>query len=581
MSKKRSLIAATLFLAVCFLSLWFYAHTHQSENERFNAYTYELFCQEVSGNTITLHYTLKDPSSHHIKQAPVTYGMFSTDSAAICAGLENTRAVLHSYDQSQLSKENCLTYEVLDDYLNCALAESAYTLYNEPLAPMTGTQSQLPILLSEYQFYSQKDIDTYLELLTKTPEYFQSLLDFERAKSKSGLFMSAEAADAIISECQDFISMGEQNYLLSSFAERLGTLSLSDEETAEYIRQNSDYVNHYIFPAYASLSDGLKALRDTGTNPKGLCYFPEGKDYYEALVRAETGSGKTIQELQALTVSQMQTDLTDMQRAMTSLTDTGSIDSGVLSDIQSVTLTDANPSSILSTLAAKTKQHFPELSSVNTQIKYVQESMEAYLSPAFYMIPPLDNSMDNVIYINPGHLSNDLSLFTTLAHEGYPGHLYQTVYYASQNPDPIRLLLGFGGYTEGWATYSEMLSYYYIPIPTEQATILQKNASMILGLYALADMGIHYDGWTLTDTITFFQSYGITDVETIQSIYQLILSDPANYLKYYIGYVEFLELKKEAITDWGEDFTQKRFHKAVLDIGPAGFDVLHDSLFQP
>ena len=56
----------------------------------------------------------------------------------------------------------------------------------------------------------------------------------------------------------------------------------------------------------------------------------------------------------------------------------------------------------------------------------------------------------------------------------------------------------------------------------------------------------------------------------------LILGDPANYLKYYIGYVEFLELKKEAIHRWGDDFSQEKFHKAVLEVGPAPFDLLRE-----
>lgn len=217
---------------------------------------------------------------------------------------------------------------------------------------------------------------------------------------------------------------------------------------------------------------------------------------------------------------------------------------------------------------------FPEPPDADVQIKYVQKSLEEYLSPAFYMIPAIDNTQNNVIYINAGHIPDDLSLFTTLAHEGYPGHLYQNVYYMNQNPDPIRCLLGYGGYTEGWATYSEMMSYYFAPVPKENAVIMQKNTSILLGLYALADMGIHYDGWDLSDTIDFFSNYGITGSDTVSEIYNLIISDPANYLKYYIGYLEFLELKKYAIKEWGDDFTQERFHRIVLETGPAPFKIL-------
>ena len=206
--------------------------------------------------------------------------------------------------------------------------------------------------------------------------------------------------------------------------------------------------------------------------------------------------------------------------------------------------------------------------------------MEEHLSPAFYMIPAIDNIGENVIYINQGHMGNDLTLFTTLAHEGYPGHLYQTVFYESTDPDPIRSLMDFGGYVEGWATYAEMGSYYLAPLSREQAVILQKNSSIILGLYALADMGIHYDGWSRMDAIAFFSNYGITDADTVEEIYELIIGSPANYLKYYIGYVEFLELKKDWVEEKGEKFSQKEFHEAVLEVGPAPFEIVEDYMWK-
>lgn len=232
------------------------------------------------------------------------------------------------------------------------------------------------------------------------------------------------------------------------------------------------------------------------------------------------------------------------------------------------------PDEILNHLKDKIANAFPQASNVNTSVKYVPKSMEPHLSPAFYLIPCIDDSSENTIYINRAHTMEDLKLFTTLAHEGYPGHLYQTTYFSAKEPDPIRNILDFGGYTEGWATYAEMCSYYLTPLPKKEATLAQKNSSLVLGLYALADIGIHYDGWTLQDTRSFFSRYGIKDSDVISEIYELVISNPANYLKYYIGYVEMLELKKEYAAKKGDDFSQKEFHKAILDVGPAPFDVL-------
>lgn len=133
---------------------------------------------------------------------------------------------------------------------------------------------------------------------------------------------------------------------------------------------------------------------------------------------------------------------------------------------------------------------------------------------------------------------------------------------------------------EGWATYAEMGSYYLMGLSKEQATLLQKNASIILALYALADIGIHYDGWSVEDTEAFFKNYGITDKDAVGEIYKLILGSPANYLKYYIGYVEFLELKKMWVDEKGKDFLQKEFHSAVLKIGPAPFEIVEDYMWK-
>lgn len=581
LSKKRTLVILLSLFILVLLGTFFYRQkiSAQTEDQRFQTYTNELFRQELSGNTLSLHYTLKNPDTYHIMDTPVSLGSYQTDASYVCASLENSLSLLHSYDKSKLSGNHQITYEILEAHLTSSLRESQYLLYEEPLAPLTGTQAQLPVLLSEYQFYKKQDIDTYLALLGEIPEYFASILTFEEEKAKQGLFMSLSQADAIIEECETFINLQENNYLYSSFSERIQSLDLSPKITDAYIEKNSDCIKQYVIPAYEQLKQGITSLRETGTNSGGLCHLPKGIPYYELLVATETGSSRSIPELQQLTKKQIKEDLFSIQKTLSDISDDQPSPSSDFFKSQGVVLEDSNPSAILSSLKTKLSGHFPAPPNVNVQIKYVSKEMETYLSPAFYLIPAIDNTEENIIYINNGHMSDDISLYTTLAHEGYPGHLYQTTYFAGQNPNPIRNLLDFGGYTEGWATYSEMLSYYFAPIEKPQATLMQKNTSILLGLYALADMGIHYDGWSLFDTIAFFRGYGITDTDAIEEIYDLILSDPANYLKYYIGYIEFLELKKEAITLWGEDFSQERFHKAVLDIGPAPFDLIRKHIF--
>ena len=237
LSKKKKLaILFPIFVLIligsgCYIS----QHLSATEEERFDHYTDQLFCQELSGNTLSLHYTLKNPARYNIATAPISLGSYQTDSASVSAAMENSLSRLHSYDKSKLSKEQQITYEILDFSLTASLKNSSYLLYEEPLAPLTGTQAQLPVLLSEYQFYKKQDIDTYLALLGEIPEYFASILTFEEEKAKQGLFMSLSQADAIIEECETFINLQENNYLYSSFSERIQSLDLSPKITDAYI----------------------------------------------------------------------------------------------------------------------------------------------------------------------------------------------------------------------------------------------------------------------------------------------------------------------------------------------------------
>lgn len=544
-------------------------------NEAFREYTENLFCDAVAASTISLHYTLKEPEKFGITEEKAVWGEAGQEPEAVRASAENMQRALETFDYDSLNMQNRITYDILE-YEAASSSEAAdYILYEEPLSLVSGAQTQYPVVLSEYPFYDRQDADIYLQLLETTGDYFDSLLVFERRKAEEGLFMSDQSLDTVLEQCRSFLDMGDGNYLYSTFADRIGELAdLSEKEKSEYIQDNALAVEDYIFPAYEKLMRGLEELRGSGSNEKGLCCFPEGRAYYELLARRSVGTGRTVEEMRSLIREQMEDDLSAMEQILGAAVEEAEESARANASV----LGENAPQLILDRLKEKIRIAFPEMPDAELEVKYVPEEMEEHLSPAFYMIPAIDNTEENVIYINRGHMSDDLTLFTTLAHEGYPGHLYQTVYYESTDPDPLRSVMNFGGYVEGWATYAEMCSYYLTPLPEQQAAVLQKNSSLILGLYALADIGIHYDGWDLMDTVAFYSNYGITDTETVREIYELIIGSPANYLKYYVGYVEFLELKKEWAGASDGSFSQKEFHQAVLDVGPAPFEIVEKYL---
>lgn len=559
----------------------------EGENRSFRKFTKEIFCQEVSSNTISIHYTLKNPEDYGIEEADPTFGTLALNAEQRLAAVENLEQAMGRFSYAKLNVENQLTYDVLKYYLEGVKEDAEFIMYAEPLGIISGVQTQLPVVLSEYPLECREEIETYLKLLKTTPEYFESVIGFEKRKAEMGLFMSDDAAEQVMAQCQAFMNMGDQNYLISTFVERIEKIKeLSQKEKSDYIKKNALMLNSYVLPSYHKLLMAIEQLKGAGSNEAGLCYYPEGKEYYEHVVQNAVGSRRTVREMQELTKKQMVEDMQRMEQAFAELKQhSGTAETKVeevreTASLQVTAEVAPNPVSILKTLEKGIEKNFPSPPKTNVQVKYVPEAMQEHLSPAFYMIPAIDDYENNVIYVNEAHMGNHLTLFTTLAHEGYPGHLYQTTYYAGTNPDPIRNIFQFGGYVEGWATYAEMASYSLAPLKKEQAVILQRNSSMILGMYTLADIGIHYDGWSRDELGKFLAGYGLKDRGTADRIYDLILGSPGNYLKYYIGYLEFLELKKEWQQEKAGAFSQKEFHEAVLAVGPAPFELVEEYMWK-
>lgn len=448
-------------------------------------------------------------------------------------------------------------------------------LLQEPLGPSLGIQAQLPVLLAEYAFYEDRDISDYLNLLTTIRPYFQSIIKFEQKKSQAGFFMSDATLDRILAQCSAFIRNPDENYMLDIFRTKIsdyGKLSGSEQQTLILTHQN--LMKTEVIPAYQELMTGLEALRGTGKNPRGLAYFKGGKAYYLYLLQSQTGTYVPVKEIEKRLSRQLSSEIGivgNMLRQNPELLTT--LNKGI-------SFTEIRPAQMLSSLQKKISSDFPPLEDVSFELKTVHDSMKDYLSPAFYLTPPMDTGTPNVIYINPSANYQGLELFTTLAHEGFPGHLYQTVSFERQNPSGIRNLLDTSGFAEGWATYVEPFAYEYAAdyildsSASDLARLSWLNRSINLCMYSLLDIEIHYNGWNQAEAASFLKAFGIEDSTVISEIYQYILETPGNYLKYYWGYLSLLDLRTAEQKRLGQDFDMKDFHRRVLKIGGVQFPVL-------
>lgn len=384
--------------------------------------------------------------------------------------------------------------------------------------------------------------------------------------------MPTFATDAVIAQLSSLLSPPAFSCLTETFPKKLEDVpGLSEEYRTAYIEEHQTLIDESLIPAYEALSTALSRLRETSKNEGGLCHLPGGSDYYSYLVKKTTASPHTVSELNEMIAEERQQDLSELVKIIKSNPD-------ILSQMSNVKLKWNTPDEMLEHLKACMVSDFPEAPDNDYEVKTVEPVMQKFLSPAFYLTAPMDDPDENNIYINPAYSRSDIELFTTLAHEGYPGHLYETISSYEQDLSPLRHVLNFGGYTEGWATYVEMQSYYYAGLDETLARALQLNASATLSLYASIDIGVHEERWDRDIVLEFLSDYGITSAEAADHVYELVVETPANYLKYYVGYLEFLELKKDARLRYCSDYNDKAFHQALLSIGPAPFSIIKEYL---
>ena len=557
-----------IFLAV--LSFVKEDHKDNSDQEKFQRYTISFFKENASANEITMHYLLENPEKYGLKKSKSLYGkMKKEDVLNEKNKISDEIKKLKKFRKKELTRKQQNTYEVLMDYLSRQEKLAMYPYYERVLGKSSGQQVQILLTLSEYRLKNEQNIKSYFKLLRGLNAYFDSLIEYSKEQVKRNLFISDESLEETLKQIKS-VTTQKDNMLAATFNLRISEVKGINAATKkQYCRENKKIVKMEVIPAYERLYSHLQALKGNGKNKNGLYYYKNGKDYYEALVAQKTGSAKTVEEMIEIsdqTIEKCLRKLIKLQKKYPNIINRYRKSKKNIKIVQ-------NSQKVLNKLRQKMVKYYPKAPKVSCKIKYVHKTMEEYTSPAFYMVPAVDSYKENVIYINK---SQTAELYPTLAHEGYPGHLYQNVYYAAKGDDPVRYLLDYPGYSEGYATYVEGFSYSMMDAEGYGDIYQQMNMEMYeynLALCSRVDFGVHYEGWKKKDVRAYLRSFGMNDSQA-DELFQMIIENPANYLSYYIGYQEFHELLTDYKKMAGNKYSLKAYHTEILDAGPCSFDIL-------
>lgn len=604
--RKLSLLIITvvfsLVLGSC--SLFDNIFNQELDSSTFDQTTNEMFYMLLGDDELSINYLISNRESFGLEYYEPSLPTPSVKSIVNDVAINTVFGRIKNYDYEKLNDDQKMTYNLIVDLVDSINAETSEMSYlsNNYLGSYLGYQAQLPLILAEYNFYTKTDVENYIKFIELIPSTFKAYYEFEVVKAEKGYGMADFVIDNVVEQCETFITGIDNNssFMYKVVNEKINNLAfLNSEEKLFFVNRNNEVIKTCMREGYEYVKNNLPSLKGKATNNQGLAHYIGsdgsniGKDYYQILFTDATGYDMSCDDAIKYVDNKINTYMAKLSKLGNKIGSNSKLyDEYVNLTTNEKFMTSSTPSGQLELYKQYIESDFPALST-NPEIvvKYIDESMQDNFSPAAYMISPIDSYTTETIYLNPasiyltdefGNLTSELDteyLYTTLAHEGLPGHLYQNVYFKSQDVNPIRKVLKSSGYTEGWATYAENYSYRFLSNVYSEEIIdyLITEQQLIAAIYSRIDLGIHYNGWTLEEMHSFMSQYfGVGSVEDVRAAYEQLVEIPTNYQQYFFSYLKLCDMYDSIKTIKGDSFNAKEFHKYILDCGPVPLRFVED-----
>lgn len=535
--------------------------------ESFSEFEDELFQEMMSEDYTTLHFSLRDYQKYGIEKPEVNFGDASwdeyEDSVEDC---DEYLKKLQSFDYDSLSETEQKDYRTIAFYLERNKELNSYPYFDWAFNSAEGVIDNLLTTFTEFVFYEKEDIDDYLTTLASVPAYLDQCLENTKKQAAEGYFLT----DAMLKETEDaiekFVDKKDDNELIKIFDENVDAFDgLSAEEKEAYKKKNQEIVLNAYIPSYEKVAEELQKLKGARKADYNVSSLDGGSEYYAALARYKTSIDADVETILDICTQYIEKSVDELYDIMQNH-----------SEVTEETLDFDSAEDVLSYLEGHLDA-FPALDKVYYNVQYLDPSVANDSIVAYYLSPPVDDMRDNVIKINGDNVSDVIDLYTTLAHEGFPGHLYQTNYYIQQQPSLLRTQLTMMGYQEGWGMFAEGQALHVSGL-SEYASEYQKiNIELNYVLSAAVDLGVNGLGWSTKDVSKYLDTLDLNS-SIAKDLYDFATLQPGTILPYGVGVAMFELLENKAKNALGNDFDQKAFNEVLLNDGNRPFEVVEDDV---
>lgn len=534
------------------------------DNAEFDAYLDTIFDELVSDNYLYMHFNVADYKAMGIEKPEVGFGhiVYGVDQEEFNKTEKQLEELL-AFDYDKLSLRQQYDYDLLHYSLLETLCGLEYSKYNLIFSSSSQFSDGIITNLMEFAIYDEESEEDFLVVLKDVPNYINEAIEYSKQQSNDGLYHSDDMLDEEISYIDTLISSNGKSIY---------------EHYKEYdiYPEVKEIVENEVIPAFVTLKDYLKTLYGKTTSDKlTLCKIDEGYAEYTYLINSSSNR-----------------DITDIYNDLVELyfdwiynfIGIYQDDENVLNKygeyIQANKVLNLSSEDMLEYLRNNSSERYEYLEDAN----YVVSSLDTLgnTTLGYYVSPPIDNLNQNVIRVNAkidSDYYDQMSVFEVMAHEGFPGHLYQNIYFQQTNPHKVRVTQSFVGYTEGYADLAAYDALEMLDIPNEYKGIARIDSITFNShiLYSIIDLGVNYFGWNVKTLAKKLDNL-MLDSSMAQDLYDTVVAMPGVFVRYGVGFVNHINLRKKAMDELGDKFDFVAYDRAIIENGPLPFAILEGAV---
>ena len=549
-----------------------------TDNKDFDAFLDKVFVESMESDFMTMHFNVVDYRQFGIEKPPVDLGelKYGLDEENFDY-MKNQLEELQSFDYDKLSYRQQYDYEALEYSLYETLASLCYYRYSFPLSSGSNTPENLIPNFTDYTFYDKESVDDYITCLKDIDRYLDDLIVYAKDQSKDGLPPIDPWIDYTLDACNGAANKKEDNTLIVTFDERINQLDfLSESEKADYIAENKKVVLEEVIPAFEKVAAEVEKYRGKAKTDNYALYKLD-KDYAKLVYYLQGSNNKNLDKV----FEELEDNYSYLTAQMMScFYDEASYGRFLQAYNGGYALSEVGKD-CLEYLRKNLAAYYPDLGDVEYTVEELDPDTAPASAIAYYWPSPIDNHNQNIIRTNPNNMKEGFEAYGTLSHEGFPGHLYQHVYYYRTNPHNFRSAIGFIGYTEGWAVNAQYYAYQFCGVEDEfAAAALFFQDAYYFFVYSLIDLGVNYYGWSAKDIVNYFKNDQAINMDNSNAsfILDFLIEMPGTYCSYGLGCSNFFTLCEQTKAAMGDKFDYLAYHDAILKNGPLPFNILETAV---